>query len=64
MDKLSRSERWELLKIASGKTTIPWDRMVLPTHEWMDEVRTIDSYDYDFNLHKGRVIKVPRYNNG
>ncbi len=64
MKELSREQRWQWLKEKQQeeKWTIPWDRMVFPSHEWLDEVITFDSYDAeDFSLHKGRTIKVPRY---
>jgi hypothetical protein len=58
--ELSLEERWCLLKVSTNGATIPWDRMGYPPHEWMDNVRTIDSYDKDFNLIKGSDICTPR----
>lgn len=59
--ELTESERWDWLRRKCwGKSTIPWDRMVIPHHEWMDNVKTIDSYDNEHDLHKGEYISVPR----
>jgi hypothetical protein len=58
--ELSLEERWRLLQVSTNGATIPWDRMGYPPHEWMDNVRTIDSYDKDFNLIKGSDICTPR----
>jgi len=58
-EELTRVERWDLLKTKAGITTIPWDRMVIPPHHWLDEVKTLDSIDADFKVHKGKIIRVP-----
>jgi hypothetical protein len=61
--ELSRDERWEWLrKTCLGKCIIPWDRMVLPSHEWMDEVQTLDIIDFKtFTTTRGEILIVPRY---
>ena len=61
-EELSREERWEWLrKTCWGKSIIPWDRMVLPSHEWMDRVQTLDRIDgKTFVTTKGEVVVVPR----
>jgi hypothetical protein len=61
--ELSREERWEWLrKTCWGKSIIPWERMALPSHEWMDNVQTLDRVDdKTFLTTKGQVIVVPRY---
>lgn len=37
--ELSREERWVLIKKIHNDNawTLPWDRMVLPAHEWFDQ---------------------------
>jgi len=61
--ELSRDERWEWLrKTCWGKYIIPWDRMALPSHEWMDEVQTLDIIDAKtFATTRGEILIVPRY---
>lgn len=58
-EELTPLERWDLLKNKAGITTIPWDRMAIPPHHWLDEVTTLDSIDADFKVHKGKIIRVP-----
>lgn len=58
--ELTRMERWDWLRNkCRGKSQIPWDRMAFPPHEWLNEVKTIDAYDINANLHKGETINVP-----
>jgi hypothetical protein len=61
--ELTRDERWEWLrKTCWGKCIIPWDRMALPSHEWMDEVQTLGIIDAKtFTTTRGEVLIVPRY---
>jgi hypothetical protein len=61
--ELSIEERWEWLKTTCwGKCIIPWDRMALPTHEWMDRVQTLDRIDdKTFATTRGDILIVPRY---
>lgn len=59
--ELTRSERWDVLCLRASGTRIPWDRMAIPQHEWLDEVKTLDSIDVEFNLLEGKTINVPRY---
>jgi thymidylate synthase len=58
--ELTRDERWDILHMRATGTLVPWDRMAIPHHEWMDEVTTLDTYSHDFELNKGKTIKVPR----
>jgi len=58
--ELTESERWDLLRNKAGVRTIPWDRMSLPSHEWLDKVKTLDGIDNDFKVHKGKTIRVPK----
>ena len=58
--ELSSEERWDWLRNKCwGKSKIPWDRMAFPRHEWFNEVKTIDAYDLNGNLHKGETINTP-----
>lgn len=51
---LTPIERWEWLKAHhSGKYTIPWDRMSLPSHEWLDNYTTV----YNTNI----PLKIPKF---
>jgi thymidylate synthase len=59
-EELTREERFDLLHKEADGSQIPWDRMAIPHHEWMDEVTTLDTYSHDFELNKGKTIKVPR----
>jgi hypothetical protein len=61
--ELTREERYDwLVKTARDTMTgIPWDRMAIPHHEWMDEVLLEGIDARDFTVHKARVVNVPRY---
>jgi hypothetical protein len=59
--ELTRDERWDILHMRATGTLVPWDRMAIPHHEWMDEVTTLDTYSHDFELNKGKTIYVPRF---
>ena len=59
--ELSQQERWDILrKKCRGKSTIPWDRMALPSHEWMDKVETIGAVGLNGQAYEGIEISVPR----